>query len=148
MRSIQIYKPNPRASGSAIGFSCSVNQRSGKVESYVNIFNQVSWDAKTRRASFKTEDGSNQIAIKLSIFELGSLIRTMTKGEELSTVHKSDSGTTSIKFNRYSTEKSKGYSFSASREGNKFSCSLTPSEAVVLEEFCRAAIQDMIVVKD
>jgi len=146
MRSIQFYKPNSKNTGGAGAFSCSLNNRTGQVESYINLIKQLSWDSTKKVGKFYDPNiTDNKIAIKMSSSELGSMMDVIENlGNEFSTVHRSDSGMTSITFKPYEFKGTKGFSLGASRDGKKFGIGLTIGEAVVVREFCRASILDMM----
>jgi hypothetical protein len=143
MKSIVFYKPNPRNSGCAASLSCGVNTRNQKIEFYLNMVKQVSWNAAERKGSFKSEDPNNKIALKFNITELGSLCYTIATGNDFSTVHRSESGMTSIKFAPYMKGDKRAFGLSVSRNKNKFSIGFEENEAVVIDEFCRQSIRDI-----
>jgi len=136
MSSITFYKPTPKSNGSAASFSCRKHQSEGINQCYMNIVKQVSWDASKRRASFKSNDPDNDIAIKFNTVELGGIARALAGKEDFSTVHQFDGTATSIKMSWYDRGGAKQFSVSVSKKGNKYGISLTPNECYALSKFC------------
>ena len=141
MSLITFYKPNPKVTGSVAGFSCRVHDNHKVYQFYLNIARQVSWDAKTRTARFRSEDSNNDIAIKFNAVELAGIIRALSSKENFSTVHKFQDTTTSISMKWFKREKGAPlFSISISRGGQKYGIGLSANESYVLSRFCDDSI--------
>jgi len=149
MSSIIFYKPTPKVTGSVAAFSCRKNEQEGVNQFYLNIARQVSWDAKSRTARFRSEKPNNDIAIKLNAVELAGIVRSLSGKEDFSTVHKFQDSTTSIAMKWFKRDNGAPiYSISISRGGEKYGIGLSANEAYVLSKFCDDGILKLCEDKD
>jgi hypothetical protein len=145
---LQFYKPTPRSSGCAAGFS--FNSKDEAI--YVEFIKQVGWDDKAKRGTFK---GGAQGNVKFSLTEAAGLLKTLEKGTEFTAFHKTpnSSKTTRINFGLYYGNKEaktdvKGYSLSVVKAdsensetgGDKFLIGFTFNEGRLLIEYLKYAL--------
>lgn len=150
---IQFYKPNARCTGVCLAINFSTEDEA----MYVSMLKQASWDEATKKGSFKANqnDLSKKINIKFALTEVGSILASLRRNEELSLFHKVGDTTVGIKLSPYMrdvtplpddiTQKSSpvvkqvGYSLSVSRkkgaaEPERFLIGFTFGEAALVEE--------------
>jgi hypothetical protein len=127
---INIFKPNGSNSGHAAFFK--YHPTTDMV--FLEMIKQSNWDSVNKKGSFKQDrkDPAKFIAVKLSMFELGSIINCFERRTNFSTVHMGTNGSIGINL----SVKDKVDRNTNQPIGKFFSLGVTRSnEAVVLREF-------------
>jgi hypothetical protein len=145
---LTFYKANPKNTGA----SCGISFNSKDQCVFFNLKKQVSWDPKKRVGSFW--DGKHAL-IKLSINEVGDVIRVLEQNTDFSAYHVSGEFKTQISFKPYFKEVEqddelkevhKGFTLSiyktGSDENDKTSILIgfTHGEAIALREFLKFSL--------
>lgn len=91
---LQFYAANGKSSGGAL--SVSFNSKDRAV--YFNLIKQVSWDANTKKGTFK---GGKQLNFKLSLDEVGSIIHTIRTNGNTKFFHSFGDSSTTGNFNYF-----------------------------------------------
>lgn len=141
------YKSNAAVKGALLGLSTNVKDGEGSL--FINLIKQSNYDSSRRIGEFKGE----KIAVKLSVFEVGSLIDVICNNRPFSTVHRnsySDEKTmTQIYFEPFAPEnketkekgEQKGFALKVIRGESKFFFGFSFGESQVLKSyfdyFCR-----------
>ncbi len=152
MSSVNIYKPRARGDGHAAQFNYNAGSERVDPCVYINIVKQSSWDAESKVGKFyKTgEDSKTSVSIKISAWEIGSLIRAIDTDGAFSTVHVFKESKTSIKFamfDRPPTDKfpaSKSWGLSITRDDVPFRIAIEMNEAVVIRQFLINSLDKLI----
>ncbi len=113
--SLQFYKPNPKATGTA----CSFWRNSDDNTYWVSLIKQDSWNSKTKTGSFsKNKDNPKKRAIvKFSDLEIAGFIDAIERNVEYSGYHGSKKQIVKFKFGPYMKDDEQlGFSFSVNRE--------------------------------
>jgi hypothetical protein len=143
-KSLSFYKPNSYNKGSAGQFQYGA--KDGDFGLYVSIVKQAAWNTDTKRGSFSenAKNPSKNKKIKLNATEAAAMSRViLCDVEKWSSVHRSESKTTSIMFSHYIKDNTKlGYGFSISeKDGESFMLSLNNDEGYVLKNFLEEYIK-------
>jgi hypothetical protein len=137
-KSLSFYKPNSSNKGSAAQFQYGAKE--GDYGLYVGIVKQAGWNDTSKRGSF-SENAKNPLKnkkIKLNSTEASAMCRVLKESvEKWSTVHKSESKTTSLSFSHYIKDGNKlGYGLSVTeKNGETFLLGLTNDEGYLLKTF-------------
>jgi len=94
---LSIYSPNSTTTGSALFISLS--SKDGAM--YFNLLKQVSWDANTKKASFK--DGA-RLNVKFSLDEVGEMVNVIKNRGKWNFYHNFSETVVSGGFTYYSKE--------------------------------------------
>lgn len=143
MKSITYYKPNSQNKGSAAQFQFGIKENDYGL--YLGIIKQFSWNQNTKRGSF-SENSKNPLKnkkIKLNNIEASAMCRVIEGlSTKWSTVHKSESKTTSISFSHYIKDNEKlGYGLSINeKDGEVFMIGFNNDEGYALKEFLKLYI--------
>ncbi len=141
----QFYKANKSIKG--CGCSLSLNSKDASV--FIGLIKQTSYDEARHLGSFASGD---KISIKCNLTEIGSLLDALNRNIVYSTVHKSNDGMTSIKFEPYvvgegEEKQQRGYGLYIYRKtGDKELKFLMPfnfAEAEILKEYFSFCIRQI-----
>lgn len=138
MKSISYYKPNSQGKGAAAQFQ--YGNKEDDFGLYVSIVKQFGWNDQSKKGSF-SENAKNPLKnkkIKLNNTEAAAICRVIESNtEKWSTVHKSETKTTSISFSHYIKDGNKlGYGISISeKNGESFMIGLNNDEGFLLKQF-------------
>ena len=143
MKSISYYKPNSQNKGSAAQFQFGAKENDYGL--YLGIVKQFGWNSQSKRGSF-SENSKNPLKnkkIKFNNTEASAMCRVIeSSSEKWSTVHKSQTKTTSISFSHYIKDGIKlGYGLSISeKDGEAFMIGFNNDEGYLLKEFLKSYI--------
>lgn len=144
---IQLYKPNPKNTGSAFSFQLGQSKKDKEPCLYVNAIHQFSWNEKTRNGSFSenSKNPERTINVKFNEFEIGGFLRAIEKGVEYKTFHTFDDDKTSISFKPYDkADGTKAFSFSLIKNGSlKFGIGIELHEAYAIRAFLQFTLQSI-----
>lgn len=137
-KSLSFYKPNSANKGSAAQFQYGAKPLDYGL--YLSIVKQFSWNNESKRGSFSenSKDPSKNKKIKLNATEASAICRIIElKSDKWSTVHRSESKTTSINFSPYVKDGNMlGFGMSVSeKDGQSFMIGLNNDEAYLLKKF-------------
>jgi len=143
MKTVSYYKPNSQNKGAAAQFQFGAKENDYGM--YLSIVKQFSWNNESKRASFSENSKvpSKNKKIKLNNTEASAICRVIeSDNEKWSTVHKSESKTTSISFSHYIKDGNKlGYGLSVNeKDGESFMIGFNNDEGYLLKEFLKSYI--------
>ena len=138
---LHVYHPNKAVKG----FACSFWYSEKDNAVFATILKQSGWDDKNGNGVFKDSknDPTKKVNIKLSAFEVGSILDCIERNRPFSSFHDHDETPKSIGFNPWMNgETLKGYSFAVTvtnkkdtTSKNSFYIGLTFGEARTIREF-------------
>lgn len=147
-----IYKPNKVSKGHA----CSLNVDETNKVLFISIIKQASWDTAKRSGSFKENVGKpdKSVNIKLSVFEIGGMIRALKNNEAFSAFHSSPQGKLQLSFKPWMkkdeqgnpTEEQLGFGLTAKKTNAEddsevsFAVPLTFAEMETVEAYLRFSL--------
>ena len=143
MKSLSYYKPNSQNKGAAAQFQYGAKENDYGI--YFSIVKQFGWNNESKKGSF-SENSKNPLKnkkIKLNSTEASAMCRVLeSSSEKWSTVHKTETKTTSISFSHYIKEGVKmGYGLSINeKNGESFMIGLNNDEGYLLKEFLKSYI--------
>ncbi len=132
--SMQLYKPNSNNKGHAVGMS--FNSKEQKL--YVQFIKQTSWDANSKKGTFK---GGRTFNISLGAAELGAVLNVIEQRTTEKLFHSSEKGDTSITIKPFlgKNDVENGFSISANPRGGdeeiSFGFWFNNSESRLLKEY-------------
>jgi len=144
MKSLSFYKPNSYNKGSAAQFQYGA--KDGDFGLYISIVKQAGWNNDTKKGSFSAnaKDPKKNKKVKINNIEAAAISRVLDcTTDKWSTVHKSESKTTSLIFSHYIKDAVKlGYGLSVSeKNAESFMLSLNNDEGHVLKVFLNEYIK-------
>lgn len=139
MSFVKIFKPNPKSTGSVTTFNIGPSEKGGdlkgEVSVYISCLLQASWNAQTKRPSFKenAKNPAKNLRLKLSEFEVGGIIDALVTKTEFKGyhTHSGRSGQVQFSFTPSSTAEGvfQGFYLSMLRDGKeKFGCTINRAE--------------------
>jgi len=138
---LQIYKPNPKVTGSC----CSFKYNGYNDTFFIEMLKQTGWDDQKKRGSFK--GSQTKIVSKFNINEVAAMIDVLNRNVEWKIFHSSPKGTTSGTFRPYlRNDQQVGYSLalfqknSDTGEQKNIVIGLNYAESELLKEFLRTCI--------
>ena len=143
MKTLSYYKPNSQNKGAAAQFQFGIKENDQGL--YLSIIKQFGWNTDTKRGSF-SENSKNPLKnkkIKFNATEASAMCRVIqSEMEKWSTVHRSESKTTSISFSHYIKDGIKmGYGLSINeKDGQSFMIGFNNDKGFLLKEFLLAYI--------
>jgi len=143
MKSISYYKPNSYNKGAAAQFQFGAKDNDFGL--YLSIIKQFGWNSDSKRGSFSenAKNPSKNKKIKFNNIEASAICRVINGlTDKWSTVHKSESKTTSISFSHYVKDGVKlGFGLSVGeKDGESFMIGLNNDEGYLLKEFLKSYI--------
>lgn len=143
MKTLSYYKPNSQNKGAAAQFQFGTKENDYGL--YFGIVKQFSWNNNSKRGSFSenSKNPSKNKKIKFNNTEASAICRVLeSSNDKWSTVHKSETKTTSISFSHYIKDGNKlGYGISINeKDGESFMIGLNNDEGYLLKEFLKSYI--------
>lgn len=135
---IQLYKPNAKNTGMALGFQASDREK----KLWVTMIKQVSWDAQKAKASFNENKKKPGFStnLKFSQIEVATMLDALEQNYVYKTVHDAESRMTQITL-APADEKYPGFTFSvyqtdkATNNKSSYFMPLTFGEARLIREY-------------
>lgn len=138
MKSISYYKPNSQNKGAAAQFQFGAKDNDYGL--YLSIVKQFAWNNDSKRGSF-SENAKNPAKnkkIKFNSTEASAICRIIeSSSDKWSTVHRSESKTTSITFSHYIKDGNHlGFGLSINeKDGESFMIGFNNDEGFLLKQF-------------
>jgi hypothetical protein len=143
MKTVSYYKPNSQNKGAAAQFQFGAKDNDYGM--YLSIVKQFGWNNESKKGSFSenSKNPSKNKKIKFNNTEASAICRVLESStEKWSTVHRSETKTTSITFSHYIKDGAKlGYGLSINeKDGESFMIGFNNDEGYLLREFLKSYI--------